>query len=782
MEKERIINRLKEEFEIEEEKLKNIVELLDKGYPIPYLAHYGKDLIGDTDEWTIREIRDRKAELHELEDRKLAVMSAIDAQGKLTEELRKRIMDTYEKVELEDIFVPYKPKPHNQVAKAKEKGLEGLADKLFKQKDANTQLEDLAKPFIKRSTGVANIKEALSGAAHIVAERLAEDMEVREFIREHFFQEGLVVTSPVDSKSDVPSKYQDYYNFSEKISEIPSHRILAIRRGEKDGFLKISFKGSEKEILSFIMDKYLHDVDGQAKQFLQVIILDTYRKLIYPAIDLELRAALKERADREAIAVFTKNLHDILMTAPIKGKKVLGINSSSRNSYRLAAVDPDGIFLDYISIYLRADDKEIDKLKADIVDFIKKYDIEAVAIASGGSNRDMDQLMVDISEKEFSNKLDLYMINDTGLNIYASSKAARDEFPRLETTVRGAISVARRLIDPLREFVKMEARHVGVGQYQHDVDQNRLKHALDQVVESCVNRVGADVNTDSPYMLSYIAGLGISGGKEIVRSRIRFGSFKTLKQIYKIRKIGSKKGRFAAGFLRVKNGSNPLDALMIHPDHYQVVRRMAESSDLDTAELIANAEKLDSLDLQAFVGEKIGIETLQAIVEQLREPDKDPRSDKVRKKFTEEVRAIKDLREGMTLTGQVTNVTNFGVFVDIGVNQDGLVHVSELSRGFVEDPATMFHVGDVIQVKVISLDQQRRRIGLSIKDVQVPVPPEIRKAVKKKKKKKKKMPPKAKPVRVEPVAAAQKEPEKEPTEEEFLQRLEQLKKHFGRQL
>lgn len=712
----RVLGYLIEETGLQTSQVVNTVELLREGATVPFIARYRKERTGELDEVQIRTLEERLAYFTELEERKTTVLASIDEQGKLTPELAARIDTTRQKNELEDLYLPYKPKRRTRAMIARERGLEPLADLVAAQQLASGTPEQAAAPFVDPQGEVPDAAAALQGAADILAERLSEDADMRAIVRRLTWEQGLFCSKVAPDFVDKVSKFEMYYDYQELLREIPSHRMLAMRRGEKEEVLRLSIVAPEEELLQRLKNRLLQR-ESIFQALLESVATDAYRRLIAPSIEVELRLEAKKLADEAAIGVFADNLRNLLLLPPAGSRRVLGVDPGLRTGSKLAAVDATGRYLEDATIYPHTGKSQVEPARQQLLRLIQTHAIEMVAIGNGTAGREMD-LFVRETLSQGGLNLPVVMVNEAGASVYSASDIAREEFPDLDLTVRGAISIARRLQDPLAELVKIDPKSIGVGQYQHDVNQPALKKALDDTVESCVNFVGVDLNTASWALLSYVSGIGASLAKAMVRHRESQGAFASRKNLLQTPRFGAKTYEQAAGFLRIRGGSNPLDNTAVHPENYRTVESMAADLDLSVTELVAAPDKVAGLRLERYVTETVGLPTLRDIVEELKKPGRDPRRQFETVSFRDDVREISDLKEGMILPGTVTNVAAFGAFVDIGVHQDGLVHVSHLAHKFVKDPGEVVRVGDVVKVKVLSVDTARKRIGLSIKEAQ----------------------------------------------------------------
>ena len=706
-----IASLLVEETGLKPTQVKQTIALLEEGATVPFIARYRKEATGELDEVQVRLLQERLTYFKELEDRRQTILKSIDEQGKLTAELKAKIISCRQKTELEDLYLPYKPKRRTKATIAKEQGLEPLAQKII-QADGPS-LEELAISFINAEAGVADSAAALQGAGFILAESFADMAEARAIVRERTWDDGLFCSQPARGKEGAVSKYEMYYEFSEPLKQIPSHRMLAMRRGEKEEFLRLQIVAPEDDILARLM-RLLVATSNPYQQWLQDVVKDAYSRLLAPSIEVELRLQAKQNADEDAIKVFAENLRNLLLAAPAGSLRVLGVDPGLRTGSKLAAVDGTGRFLEHVTIYPHTGGGRVDAARADLLRLIDQQHVEMIAIGNGTASREMDQFVRSVL-KGAGKKLPVVMVSEAGASVYSASDIAREEFPDLDLTVRGAISIARRLQDPLAELVKVDPKSIGVGQYQHDVSQTALKKALDHVVESCVNYVGVDLNTASAPLLSFVSGIGDSLAKAIVRHRDSHGSFTTRKKLLDVPRFGQKAFEQAAGFLRIRNSEQILDNTAVHPERYRLVQQMAKDAGFDLQALVSDPVLLDKIDLQQYVSEGVGLPTLRDIVAELKKPGRDPRDSFVSTSFREDVNEVKDLKEGMSLNGVVTNVAAFGAFVDIGVHQDGLVHISQLADTFVKDPNQVVKVGQQVQVRVLEVDIQRKRISLTMR-------------------------------------------------------------------
>ncbi|WP_305042896.1 Tex family protein [Geoalkalibacter sp.] len=693
------------------------VALLEGGATVPFIARYRKEATGELDEVQIRLVEERLGYFKELDERRRAVLKSIDEQGKLTAELQARLLACRQKTELEDLYLPFKPKRRTKATIAREQGLEPLADAIFQALGAGIDLSRLAAAYVDPEQGVADQAAALAGAGFILAERFAESAEARALVRRLTWEQGVLRSQPQRGKEGAVSKYEMYYAFGEALKSLPSHRLLAMLRGEKEEILRLAIEAPEAEILGRLAQLLLPKA-SPCRDWLQEVIADAYGRLIAPSIEVELRRQAKDQADEEAIRIFAENLRHLLLAAPAGSRRVLGVDPGLRTGSKLAAVDETGRFLEHQTIYPHTGGGRVDTAKQELLRLVEQHRIEMLAIGNGTAGREMEQF-ARACLKERGLKLPVVMVSEAGASVYSASDIAREEFPDLDLTVRGAISIARRLQDPLAELVKVDPKSIGVGQYQHDVGQVALKKALDQVVESCVNYVGVDLNTASWALLGFVSGIGPALAKAIVEYRDTQGAFSERKQLLKVPRFGKKAFEQAAGFLRIRGGAQPLDNTAVHPERYALVERMARDAGVNVAALIAQPGLLDQIDLKRYVAEDVGLPTLRDILAELKKPGRDPRASFVAAGFREDVMEIGDLKVGMSLNGIVTNVAAFGAFVDIGVHQDGLVHVSQLADRFVKDPNEVVRVGQQVQVRVLEVDAKRKRISLTMRKGEV---------------------------------------------------------------
>jgi uncharacterized protein len=691
-----------------------VVALLKEGNTIPFIARYRKEVTGNLDEVNIRQIQEKFAYITELMDRKETVLSSIQSQGKLTPELHRQIENCFSKTLLEDLYLPYKPKRRTRAMIAREKGLEPLALRILEQPKQGCPIEE-AKVFIDVEKGILTIDEALAGARDIVAEILSENAEIRAAARDAFKTEGVIVSKVIEGKEASPTKYEQYYNYHEKAASIPSHRYLAIRRGEKEEVLQFHIEIEPENVLGEIRNQSgLKTASPYAEQ-LEKSIIDACKRLIFPSVETDLRVELKMQSDRAAVDIFASNLRNLLLSSPLGTYAVIGIDPGLRTGCKCAVVNNTGKFLHTVTIYPTLGERELDKAEQELMQLVTKYQPHAVAIGNGTGGRETEQFVRKVLAAAKLTHIAVISVNESGASVYSASDIAREEFPDLDLTIRGAISIARRLQDPLAELVKIDPKSIGVGQYQHDVYQSLLQEKLGEVVESCVNHVGVELNTASAPLLAYVAGIGPSMATKIVKHREINGPFKSRQQLLNVTGLGPRTYEQAAGFIRVRDGEHPLDASAVHPERYTLVALMAKDLGVAIKDMIANESLIQRIDIKHYISEGAGALTIQDIINELKKPGRDPRAHFEMPCFRDDVHAIKDLKLGMKLEGIVTNVAAFGVFVDIGVHQDGLIHISELTDRYIKDPAEVVSVGQKIKVKVLAIDVDRKRISLTAK-------------------------------------------------------------------
>ncbi len=706
-----IIVRIASELKLTTNQVKIVVELLAEGATIPFMARYRKELTGSLDEVELTAIRDRHEQLEELAKRKEAVLKSIEKQGFLTPELEKLIAEAETLIEVEDIYLPFKPKRKTRATVAKEKGLEPLAQRIFDQ--VKLDLESEANTFVNQELGVANEEEALAGARDIIAEWISENQDARKNIRELFWNEGVIQASVYKTKaeSEEAQKFKDYFDWKEPISKTPSHRLLAMRRAEKETIISLDIAPNEETANNLLEEQFVKTKSPSGEQVV-LAVKDCYKRLLKPSLETEIRVETKMKADQEAIKVFSSNLKELLLASPLGQKRVLALDPGFRSGTKLVCLGEQGELLFDTVIYPNEPQRETQKSATIVLGLCDRFKIEAIAIGNGTASRETESFIKSIG---LPKEITIVMVNESGASIYSASEVARNEFPDKDVTVRGAVSIGRRLMDPLAELVKIDAKSIGVGQYQHDVDQTKLKAGLDDVVMSCVNSVGVEVNTASKELLSYVSGLGPQLAQNIVEYRNQHGAFKDRDSLKKVTRLGDKAFEQCAGFLRVRDSKNPLDRSAVHPERYALVEKFATDLNCTINDLMTSDELRKKLDLKKYVSETVGLPTLTDILSELERPGRDPREKFEAFTFQEGVNEIKDLKVGMKLPGIVTNVTNFGAFVDVGVHQDGLVHISHLSDQFVKDVNGVVTVAQKVEVTVLEVDVARKRIALSLK-------------------------------------------------------------------
>ena len=686
--------------------VENTRSLLEGGATIPFISRYRKEATGGLDEVQIGEIKERYDKLTDIAKRKETILKTIEEQGKLTNDLKKRIEACWDATELEDIYLPYKPKRKTRAEAARQKGLEPLATILMMQRENNLMAR--VRTFIKGE--VKNEEDALKGARDIIAEQVSEDERSRNQLRNQFSRQAIITSKVVKGKEEEAAKYKDYFDFSEPLKRCTSHRLLAIRRGEAEGFLKVSISPDDNECTERLERSYVRG-NNECSQQVKEAVLDAYKRLLKPSIETEYAALSKEKADEEAIRVFAGNLRQLLLAPPLGQKRVMGIDPGYRTGCKVVCLDAQGNLLHNETIYPHPPKSEHSLSARKLTKLVEQYQIEAIAIGNGTASRETEAF---VTNQRYDRKLQVFVVSEDGASIYSASKIAREEFPEYDVTVRGAVSIGRRLMDPLAELVKIEAKSIGVGQYQHDVDQTALKKSLDMTVESCVNSVGVNLNTASRHLLTYVSGLGPTLAQNIVDYRTENGAFASRKELMKIPRMGAKAFEHCAGFLRIPGAKNPLDNSAVHPESYAVVEHIAKDMKCSVEDLIKNKEIRNKIDIKKYVSDKVGLPTLTDIMAELEKPGRDPRQAIQVFEFDKNVKTIDDLKEGMVLPGIVTNITNFGCFVDVGIKENGLVHVSQLCREFVSDPTTVVSIHQHVQVKVVNIDRERKRIGMTM--------------------------------------------------------------------
>ncbi|MCP4679053.1 MAG: RNA-binding transcriptional accessory protein [Deltaproteobacteria bacterium] len=703
-----------EELAIPQSKVDATIELLTGGNTVPFIARYRKEMTGSLDEVQIRSIEERHAYLVELDKRRLAILASIEEQGKLTEELRSKIEAAATKAVLEDLYLPYKPKRRTRATIAREKGLEPLALRILEQPETGDPMTE-ANPFVDAEKGVDDVDAALAGARDIAAETVAEKAEVRTLVRERFASNGLLVSGLAPKKTDDSGKFKDYYDYKEPVTSIPSHRYLAVRRGEREGVLKCGISVDKDRLVGEILDQVGHRENSPFCDELAQAVQDGYKRLISTSVESDLKVDLKMNADRDAVDIFASNLRSLLLAAPLGTKSVIGVDPGLRTGCKCTSLDSTGKFTGNIVFNLVMGESSVERGKKDLLSFIQKHEPGAIAVGNGTGGREAEKFIRDCLQEAGLGDIPVVQVSESGASIYSASELAGKEFPTLDLTVRGAISIGRRLQDPLAELVKIDPKSIGVGQYQHDVHQPLLARKLDEVVESCVSNVGVELNTASAPLLSRVAGIGPAIAENVVAHRESSGAFTTRRQLLKVPKLGPRTFEQAAGFLRIRDAKNPLDGSAVHPERYKLVDRIATDMKVEVAELVGDTSLAEKIDVSRYVGDGVGEPTLRDIIDELKKPGRDPRKTFEAPAFRDDVQTMEDLNEGMELQGVVTNVTAFGAFVDVGVHQDGLVHISQLADRFVKDPAEIVSVGDKIKVRVLGVDLDRKRISLSAK-------------------------------------------------------------------
>lgn len=695
---------------ITERQVESTLNLLNEGATIPFISRYRKEMTGGLDEVQIGNIKERYDKLCEITKRKETIINTIEEQNKLTPELKKRIEETWESSTLEDIYLPFKPKRKTKAEIARQKGLEPLAITLMMQRENNP--EEKAAQFLKN--GLKDINEAIKGAQDIVAEMVNEDEQARNTVRNLFGRQAVISSKVIKGKEEEAIKYRDYFDFSEPLRRCSSHRLLAIRRGESEGLLKVSISPDDEECVGRLERMFIRSNNACAR-YVAEALQDAYKRLLKPSIETETGNLSKEKADDEAIRVFTENLKQLLLAAPLGQKRVLGIDPGFRTGCKVVCLDAQGNLLHNENIYPHPPVNKTGEAASKIRKMVEAYNIEAIAIGNGTASRETEEF---ITNQQFDRKLQVFVVSEQGASIYSASKVARDEFPDYDVTVRGAVSIGRRLMDPLAELVKIDAKSIGVGQYQHDVDQTKLKKALDQTVENCVNLVGVNLNTASSHLLTYISGLGPQLALNITNYRAENGAFASRKELMKVPRMGAKAFEQCAGFLRIPNAKNPLDNTAVHPESYHIVEKMAKDLGCTVAELIANKELRGRIDLKQYITSTVGLPTLNDIMQELDKPGRDPRETAKVFEFDRSIRTLDDLREGMILPGIVGNITNFGAFVDLGIKENGLIHLSQMADRYISDPSEVVSIHQHITVKVLSIDKERKRIQLTLKGIE----------------------------------------------------------------
>lgn len=695
--------------ELSERSVCNTLQLIDDGCTIPFISRYRKERTGNLDEVQITAISDAYDKLKEISKRKDTVVKTISDQGKMTDDLQRRIDACWNANELEDIYMPFKPKRRTKAQVARELGLEPLSVILMMQRERN--IEAAAQRFVKE--GVKDVPAAIKGAQDIVAEMVSEDERSRQLVRSSFRREAIISAKVVKAKADSEeaAKYSDYFDFSEPLRRCSSHRLLAMRRGENEGILRISISADDEVCLDRLKRQFVHGF-GPCQALVGEAVEDAYKRLLKPSIETEFANMSKEKADDEAIGVFAENLRQLLLSAPLGQKRVMGIDPGFRTGCKVVCLDAQGNLLHHEAIFPHPPVNKASVAAHQVEQMVEKYNIEAIAIGNGTASRETAQF---VKQLQFGHDVKQFVVSEDGASVYSASKTARDEFPDEDVTVRGAVSIGRRLMDPLAELVKIDPKSIGVGQYQHDVDQSKLKKSLDQTVESCVNLVGVNLNTASQHLLTYVSGLGPTLAKNIVQYRKANGAFASRAQLKKVARLGPSAFEQCAGFLRIPGGRNPLDNSAVHPESYHIVEQMAKDNHCTVAQLMADAAKRKAIDIKRYVTHTVGMPTLTDIMAELEKPGRDPREQIEEFEFDKNVTSVDDLVAGMVLPGIVTNITNFGAFVDVGVHQDGLVHVSQLADRYVADPTQVVKLHQHVKVRVVEVDRKRNRISLSMK-------------------------------------------------------------------
>ena len=689
----------------------NTSALLESGATVPFLARYRKEITGSLDEVAIMHIRDRMAQLMELDKRRAAIIKSLEEQGNLTDQLLEQLREAGTMTELEDIYLPFKPKRRTRAIIAREKGLEPLAKIIMAKRELDIFRK--AGSFVNEEKGVNTAEDALAGARDIIAEWINESRVARAKMRNLFSREGIITSQVIKGKELDGMNYQNYYEWSEPVMKTPSHRYLAMIRGEAEGFLRINIQPAREKAVNLLEDIFMRNSTNDCADQIREAVYDAYQRLMQPSMETEIRAMAKEKADHYAIRVFADNLRQLLMVPPLGQKNVLAIDPGFRTGCKIVCLDKQGNLLHNETIYPHPPENQVKMAEKKILSLVDAYKIEAIAIGNGTAGRETERFIRNI---RFSKDITAIMVNESGASVYSASKIAREEFPDYDVTVRGAVSIGRRLMDPLAELVKIDPKSIGVGQYQHDVNQGALQQSLEDTVVSCVNQVGVEVNTASKELLSYVSGVGPALAQNIVHYRRDNGPFDSREEFRKVTRFGEKAFEQAAGFLRIRSAENPLDRSAVHPESYHVVTKMAETLNTSVQELVGNEELCKQLGLEQFVDEKVGLPTLQDIIQELVKPGRDPRQKFDFFEFDKGVNSIDDLQPGMVLPGIVTNITAFGAFVDIGVHQDGLVHVSQIANRFIRDPKEVLKINQKVQVKVLAVDKERKRIGLSMKE------------------------------------------------------------------
>lgn len=704
-----IISLISKSLNLSAKNVESTVKLIDEGATIPFISRYRKEATGGLDEVQISKIKDLSEKFLELEKRKEFILKSISEQEKLTPDIEKQVSESWDSTELEDIYLPFKPKRQTRAEKARKKGLEGLAKWLMSQQSGSVSSK--ASEFINEE--VKDEEDALQGARDIIAEWVNEDANTRQIVRNIFSREAVITSKVISGKEEEGEKYADYFDFSAPLARCPSHRILAIRRGESEGFLRVSISVDEDKCLERLVPCYAKN-NTEAADHVEDAVVDAYKRLLKPSIETEFAALSKEKADESAISVFADNLRQLLLAPPLGQQRILGIDPGYRTGCKLVCLDQQGNLLHNETIYPHPPQNEYSKAGNKVVKLVSTYKIDAIAIGNGTASRETERFITNL---RYEKEVKVFVVSESGASVYSASKIAREEFPNYDVTVRGAVSIGRRLSDPLAELVKIDPKSIGVGQYQHDVDQNKLKKALDQTVESCVNLVGVNLNTASKHLLTYVSGLGDTLAQNIIDYRSENGPFRSRSELKKVPRLGPKAFEQSAGFLRIPDSTNPLDNSAVHPESYSIVEKMAKDLNTSVKELINNKPLIDSIEIDRYKTDSVGEETLTDILLELEKPGRDPRSKVQLLEFDPNIRTINDLKEGMILPGIVTNITNFGCFVDVGIKENGLVHISEMANHFISNPGEVVSLHQHLNVKVLSVDLERKRFQLSLKGV-----------------------------------------------------------------
>ncbi|MCI4670919.1 MAG: RNA-binding transcriptional accessory protein [Bacteroidia bacterium] len=711
------VNIISQELKLQKFQVSAVLKMLGEGATIPFMARYRKEATGSLDEVQIAQIRDRSEQLTALQKRKEAILKSLEERELLTDDLKEAVEKAPNMSELEDIYLPYKPKRRTKATIAREKGLEPLAKEIFEQK-GNFDPVTSAGSFVNEEKGVSDVTEALKGAQDIIAEWINEDKDARSRLRNIFLKRGTVSAKVIRGKEEEGSKYKDYFEFNEPLSKIPSHRLLALRRGEKEMILSLNIRPEEEDAIYALEYQFVKG-KNDSTPFVKDALHDSYKRLMGPSLETEARINSKDKADVEAVNVFAENLRQLLLAAPLGEKAVMALDPGFRTGCKVVCLSPLGVLLEKDAIYPHPPQRQTAQASATVHHLIEKHKIEVIAVGNGTAGRETESWLKEIG---LPKSVSVIMVNESGASIYSASEVAREEFPNEDVTVRGAVSIGRRLMDPLAELVKIDPKSIGVGQYQHDVDQNLLKKTLDDTVISCVNKVGVEVNTASKQLLTYVSGLGPSLAENIVKYRDTNGSFSSRKDLLKVPRLGPKAYEQAAGFLRIREAKNPLDSSAVHPESYHIVEKMAKDLAVQVQDLMEDEKLRKKIDLKKYASDSVGLPTLKDIMDELAKPGRDPREKFEVFSFADGINEMSDLREGMTLPGIVTNITDFGAFVDIGVHQDGLVHLSQMANRFIKHPTEVVKVHQKVNVKVIGVDIARKRISLSMKTESRPAP------------------------------------------------------------